>query len=54
MKFTVLTAIDVRTQLSMAVIVSSKSVNRYGLTELNRFIYEPGRTPAILQSDDES
>ena len=43
---TVLTAIDVRAQLAMGAVVPSKSVNRYALTELKRFIYETGRTQA--------
>ena len=43
---TVFTPIDVRTQIGMAAIVHSKSVNIYGLTELKRFIYEK-RTQAI-------
>ena len=43
----IFTGIDVRTQIAMAV-------NRYGLTELKRFIYETGRTQAILQCDDEN
>ena len=39
--------------MAMAVMVPSNSVNRYGLTELKRFIYETGRTHAIIQCDDE-
>ena len=31
---TIFTGIDVRTQMAMAVVAPSKSVNRYGLTEL--------------------
>ena len=50
---TIFTGFYVRTQVAMAVMVPSKSVNRYGLTELKRFIYETGRTQAILQCDDE-
>ena len=49
---TIFTGVDVRTQMAMAVMAPSKSVNRYGLTELTRFIYETGRTQAILQCDD--
>ena len=51
---TILTAIDVRTQLSMAIVIPSKKASRYAVTELKRFIYETGRTQAILQCDDES
>ena len=47
----IFTGIGVRTQMAMAVIVPSKPVSRYGLTELKRFIYETGRTQAILQCD---
>ena len=43
-----------RTQMAMAVVVPSKSVNRYGLTEPKRFIDGTGRTQAILQCDDEN
>ena len=38
--------------MAMTVVAPSKSVNRSGLTELKRFIYETGRTQAILQCDD--
>ena len=51
---TVLTAVDVRTQMAMAVVVPSKQVTPYAITELKRFIYETGRTHAILQCDRES
>jgi hypothetical protein len=40
--------------MAMVALGPSKSVNRYGLTELKRFNYETGRTQAILQSDDEN
>ena len=51
---TILTGIDFRTQVAIAASVPSKSMNRYGLTTLKRFIYEPGRTHSILQCEDES
>ena len=51
---TIFTGIDVRAQFAMAVMVPSQSINRYGLTELKRFIYEKGRTQAVLQCDDEN
>lgn len=51
---TLFTAIDVRTQMSMACVVPSKSVNRYALTEFERFVFETGRTQAVIQCDDES
>ena len=38
----------------MAIIVPSKSVNKYRLTELKRFIYETIQNQAILQCDDEN
>ena len=50
----IFTGIDVRTQLAMAVAAPSKSVNRYGVKELNGFIFETGRTKAICQCDDEN
>ena len=50
---TIFTGVDVRKQMAMAVPVPSKSVNRYGLTEFKRSIYEAGRTQAIIQCDDE-
>ena len=51
---TIFTGIDVRTQTGVAVVVLAKTVNRYRLTELNRFIDETRRTQAILQCDDEN
>ena len=50
-----LTAVDIRTQLSMAVVVPSKSIkmSRYAVVELQRFIFETGRTQGIIQCDDE-
>ena len=51
---TIITGIDVRTRIATAVVVPSKSVYRYEYTELKRCIYEPGRTQAILQCDDEN
>ena len=40
--------------MAMAVAVPSKQVTPYAITELKRFIYETGRTQAILQCDRES
>ena len=54
LSITIVTAVDVRTQMSCAMVTPSKQVNRYVLTELRRFILEVGRTQAILQCDDES
>ena len=51
---TIFTGVDVRTQMAMAVTAPSKSVNRNGLTELKRCIYDTGRTQAIRQCDDEN
>ena len=50
---TIFTGINVRTQMAMAVLAPSKSINRNGLAELNIFIYMTRRTQAILQCDDE-
>ena len=51
---TILTLIDVRSQLATAIIVPQKGMNHYAVTEAKRFLYEVGRTNAILQTDDES
>ena len=51
---TVLTAIDVRTQMCMAAIVPSKGATPYAIAELKRFLFECGRTYAVLQCDGES
>jgi hypothetical protein len=51
---TVLTAIDVRTQMCMAAIVPSKGATPYTIAELKRFLFECGRTYAVLQCDGES
>ena len=51
---TVLTAIDVRTQMCMAAIVPSKGAIPYAIAELKRFLFECGRTYAVLQCDGES
>ena len=51
---TILTAIDVRTQMATAFVTPSKKLNRYGIVELQRFIYELGRSTAIIQTDDEA
>ena len=50
---TVFTSIDVRTQMSMAIVVPSLLVNKYGLTELERINYQTERPRAILRRDDE-
>ena len=39
--------------MSMAIVVPSQLVNKYGLTALERFIYETERARAILRCDDE-
>ena len=51
---TIFTAVDIRTSMSMAVVTPSKALNRYAITEFKRFIFESGRTYAIVQTDDES
>ena len=54
-QLTILTAVDVRTQLATAIVVPSKKASqKYVNTELKRFIYETGRTQAIMQTDDEA
>ena len=52
---TILTGIDVRTQMCMAVQIPSKGYKsiRYSVLELKRFIYECGRTAALIQCDEE-
>ena len=50
----VLTAVDVTTQLCMAVMVPDKpSMMDYMVNNLQAFIFERGRTQGILQSDNE-
>ena len=50
----VLTAVDVTTQLCMAVLVPDKaSMMDYMVNSLQAFIFECGRTQGILQSDNE-
>ena len=50
----VLTAVDVTTQLCMAVLVPDKpSMMDYMINNLQAFIFERGRTHGILQSDNE-
>ena len=50
----VLTAVDVTTQLCMAVLVPDKaSMMDYMVNNLQAFIFECGRTQGILQSDNE-
>ena len=50
----VLTAVDVTTQLCMAVMVPDKpSIMDYMVSSLQAFIFECGRTQGILQSDNE-
>ena len=50
----VLTAVDVTTQLCMAVLVPDKpSMMNYMINHLQAFIFECGRTQGILQSDNE-
>ena len=51
---TIFTGINVRTQMATAIVAPSKSINKYGLTELKRFIYETSRTQAICQCDAEN
>ena len=46
----ILTLIDVRNQLATAIIVPQKAINSYATTETKRFLYDVGRTNAILQT----
>ena len=46
---TILTAVDVQTGLSTAVVVPNKGRHSYSVAELKTFIYETGRTNGILQ-----
>ena len=50
----ILTAMNVRTQMGLAIAIPSKSVNRYGFIELKRFIFSIGRASSFIQIDDES
>ena len=50
----ILSACDVQTGLSMAVVVPQKGENDYAIAEVKKFIYECGRTFGILQYDQES
>ena len=50
---TILTAVDVQTGLSTAVVVPNKGRHSYSVAELKKFIYETGRTYGILQYDKE-
>ena len=52
----ILTLIDVRSQLVTAIIAhqKTKGTNSHAVTEAKRFLYELGRTNAILQTDDET
>ena len=54
-KVTILTAIDVRAQMAIAVVVPSKSSQNTHdpATERRRLMYETGRTQAIIQCDAE-
>lgn len=47
------TAIDIRTQMAMRILVPSKSVNRYAWTALKGFIHETARTHAVREMDGE-
>ena len=51
---TLLTLIDARSQLAAATVVPHKGINSYAITEAKRFLYDVGRTNAILQTDDET
>ena len=51
-KHTVLNATDVQTGYSMAVVLPSKgSVEKYGVAELGKFVFEIGRPFGIVQYD---
>ena len=54
-KLTVLNATDVQTGCSMAVVLPSKGgVEKYGVAELRKFVFEIGRTFGIVQYDKEA
>ena len=46
-----LTAVDIQTGLTTAVVVPNKGRHTYSVAELEKFIYETGRTYGILQYD---
>ena len=49
-----LSACDVQTGMGIAVVDPSKGQREYAKAELQKFIFECGRTFSILQNDQES
>ena len=47
---TLLTAVDIETGMSLAVVVDHKGTNDYAIAELVRFLHETGRTQGTLQT----
>ena len=50
---TILTIIDIATQVAGASQIPTKATTAYNIAEVKRFIYEVGRTYAIIPSDQE-
>ena len=50
----VLSAVDVKTGMSMSSVVKSKGSIEYAFNELRRFVEELGRSHGIVQSDQEA
>ena len=48
---TILSAVDVNTGLTFAVVVQHKGHNDYAANELTRFMLEAGRSNGVLHSD---
>ncbi|MCP4195181.1 MAG: hypothetical protein GY768_31660, partial [Planctomycetaceae bacterium] len=48
-----LTGVDIQTSIGLSVMLPSKEISTYAISELRRFVYETGRTYGILQSDQE-
>ena len=51
---TILTLIDARSQLDTAIVVPQKGMRSYDTTQAKLFLYEVGRTNAILHTDDDT
>ena len=49
----VLTGVDVTTGMALAAVVPKKGPTDYACNELKRFLFEIGRTHAVLQADQE-
>ncbi|MCP4192560.1 MAG: hypothetical protein GY768_18250, partial [Planctomycetaceae bacterium] len=48
-----LTSVDIQSSIGLSVMLPSKEISTYAISELRRFVYETGRTYGILQCDQE-